>query len=94
MEQPLTPARITIDFRDSIDPHRGWIVGVGDGRARVELITVESPARATAGTARDGGAATDGGRLVAGNGADPAVPVLAVLDCTCPEFCERDHANE
>jgi hypothetical protein len=23
-----------------------------------------------------------------------AVPTAAVAECTCPEFCERDHDNE
>jgi hypothetical protein len=24
----------------------------------------------------------------------PAVPTAALAECTCPEFCERDHDNE
>jgi hypothetical protein len=23
-----------------------------------------------------------------------ALPAAAVAECTCPEFCERDHENE
>jgi hypothetical protein len=25
---------------------------------------------------------------------DQATPTCTVAECTCPEFCERDHANE
>ncbi len=76
MEHPVTPARITIDFRDSVDPHRAWIVGVADGRSRVELLAFEP--RPDDGTAER-----------------PFAPIAALQgDCTCPEFCERDHANE
>jgi len=24
----------------------------------------------------------------------PAVPTAALAECTCPEYCERDHDNE
>jgi hypothetical protein len=77
MEHPVVPTRITIDFRDSIDPHRAWIVGVGDARARVELVAFERSADDTAAASLR----SIGHPLVLG-------------DCTCPEFCERDHANE
>jgi hypothetical protein len=39
----------------------------------------------------------DGGRadLVAFDGPRPSLPQPAILTaCTCPDFCERDHANE
>ena len=26
--------------------------------------------------------------------AQPVVPTAAVAECTCPDFCERDHDNE
>jgi hypothetical protein len=75
MEHPIGPSRITIDFRDAINPSRGWIVGVADGRSRVELLAFEGAPE----------------RLAPA----PSLPVLALqADCTCPEFCERDHANE
>jgi hypothetical protein len=35
------PTRITIDFRESLDPGRGWILGVGDSPTRVELLGFE-----------------------------------------------------
>lgn len=25
---------------------------------------------------------------------DEALPTCALAECTCPDFCERDHANE
>ena len=25
---------------------------------------------------------------------DQALPTCALAECTCPDFCERDHANE
>ena len=27
-------------------------------------------------------------------GDESTLPTAAVAECTCPEFCERDHANE
>jgi hypothetical protein len=41
MSPTAIPARITIDFRDSLDPARGWILGVRESRARVELLAFE-----------------------------------------------------
>ncbi|MGD0716123.1 MAG: hypothetical protein ABSB24_18395 [Gaiellaceae bacterium] len=26
--------------------------------------------------------------------AEPAVSTAELAECTCPDFCERDHANE
>jgi hypothetical protein len=88
MTPTAVPSRITIDFRDAALPSRTWILGVDEaGTGRMELI------------AFDGGAPSE----------DPAVPHRAVspvevlasvvpaamtADCACPEFCERDHANE
>ena len=89
MSQPSVPTRITIDFRDAAMPSRTWILGVDDrARDRIELIALEG---------RDGVA-------------DPAVPVSertrgrtapgrravvrAHVECSCPDFCELDHANE
>jgi hypothetical protein len=86
------PARITIDFRDSIDPHRGWILGVSEKPARIELLAFDEPPTTTADVAVSAAAATDG---QIGQGSHPVQAVTALDgDCTCPEFCERDHANE
>ena len=69
MSPTAVPARITIDFRDSLDPARAWILGVGGASARVELLAFDVPAP------------------------DLLSPAAAGLeaDCTCPDFCERDH---
>jgi hypothetical protein len=45
MSPSTLPARITIDFRESIDPGRGWILGVGDSPSRVELLAFEASER-------------------------------------------------
>jgi len=90
MSPTAIPARITIDFRDAVLPSRSWILGVDEAiPARVELIAFEGhhptprepamPHRATSASAR------------------PAAllhPTAMVADCACPDFCERDHANE
>jgi hypothetical protein len=39
------------------------------------------------------------GRALGGRGRleepdDGAVPTCELAECTCPDFCERDHANE
>lgn len=62
------PTRITIDFRDALHPSRTWILGIGDGSDRAELIAFEAPAE------------------------DEITALRAA--CTCPDYCERDHANE
>jgi len=72
------PARITIDFRQAILPSRGWIVGELSGPIRHR---VELITLAEPQEARD---AVAGFLPSAG----------ASSDCRCPEFCERDHANE
>jgi hypothetical protein len=78
MTPTAVPTRITIDFRDAALPSRTWILGVDE-------------------------AATDRMELIAFDGApvaDPAPrplpvsPAAVVADCVCPDFCERDHANE
>jgi hypothetical protein len=71
MRPTAIPARITIDFRDTIHPSRTWILGLGEASvARVELLAFE----------RAG--ATDGSATA------------LTAECTCPDGCERDHANE
>ena len=83
---PTTDAsRITVDFRGTAMPSRTWILGVDDGAPdRLELIAFER--RAEAPTAQVGGS-----RIAS----RPAVSAGALLaECVCPDFCERDHANE
>ena len=85
MSPNAVPSRITIDFRDTAMPSRAWILGVDDrGSDRLELITFER---------RDGAAAAE----TAGPRTERRPTAWAgalVADCACPEFCERDHANE
>ena len=70
MSPTAVPTRITIDFRDAIDPSRTWILGLDTDGGRADLIV------------RDGAPA-------------PVMqPAILATSCTCPEFCERDHANE
>jgi hypothetical protein len=85
MSPTAVPARITIDFRDAALPSRTWILGVDEpATARMELIAFE----ATPGIDM---AASGGGRV--GTPASTA-PAAFLADCACPDFCERDHANE
>jgi hypothetical protein len=84
MSPTAVPARITIDFRDAALPSRTWILGVDEpATARMELIAFEAPPR-------DDMAARGGG---VGPVASTA-PAAILADCACPDFCERDHANE
>jgi hypothetical protein len=78
MSPTTVPSRITIDFRDAALPSRTWILGVDE-------------------------AATDRLELIAFEGGRPAnepaprprqLSYSAAAECACPEFCERDHANE
>jgi hypothetical protein len=71
MSPTAVPARITVDFRESLHPARGWILGVRGEASRVELLAFE-------------------GRPAAPESFAPPVAVT-MLDCTCPEFCDRDH---
>ena len=83
------PARITIDFRDAIHPSRTWILGVGDDTPqRVELIAFESPI--------EGSPLRPTTSYVTARGAARIAPGPTALhaECGCPDFCERDHANE
>ncbi len=78
--------RITIDFRHAAIPSRAWILGVDDDATdRLELIAFEGAAAARTAPGRDRPWMTV-----------PRRPVLAALfaECSCPDFCERDHANE
>ncbi|CAN5474661.1 hypothetical protein BH20CHL7_BH20CHL7_07370 [soil metagenome] len=81
MDATAIPTRITIDFRDSIHPSRTWILGLdGDAGERVELLARPETAPRTPGRALPA----------------PVRPRPTALsaDCACPDFCERDHANE
>ncbi len=78
MTPTAVPTRITIDFRDAALPSRTWILGVDE-------------------------AATDRMELIAFDGAPtsdaaprplPVALAAVVAECACPDFCERDHANE
>ena len=89
MTPTAVPSRITIDFRDAALPSRTWILGVDEAATgRMELIAFDGglPVADVAPLHRSVRRATD----------DPPAPVPAALlaDCLCPEFCERDHANE
>ena len=82
MSPTAIPSRITIDFRDAVHPSRTWILGVDErSPSRVELLAFEAPLAPSLGT-----------------GATAALPkprpTALTADCACPDFCERDHANE
>jgi hypothetical protein len=88
MSPTAVPARITIDFRDAVLPSRTWILGVDEAApARMELIAFEGVVRTEVPIPH----------LTASSAARPwptIQPTANVADCVCPEFCERDHANE
>jgi hypothetical protein len=82
MSPTAIPARITIDFRDAMHPSRTWILGFDDDAPRrVELLAFDAPIAPSL-----------------GSGPVPALPrtrpTALSATCSCPEFCERDHANE
>ncbi len=83
------PARITIDFRDAVHPSRSWILGVQDDTPqRVELIAFESPIEVSPLRPTTSYLASHAAARV-GSGA-----TALHAECGCPDFCERDHANE
>jgi hypothetical protein len=88
MSPTAVPARITIDFRDELLPSRTWILGVDEAApARVELIAF--PMRRPSDPAMPHRTASAPQRPT------PLIhPTAVIADCACPEFCERDHANE
>jgi hypothetical protein len=90
MSPTAIPARITIDFRDAVLPSRSWILGVDETiPARVELIAFAGHAPMPSEPAVP--------HLVSSATARRASlvhPTAIVADCACPDFCERDHANE
>jgi hypothetical protein len=82
MTPSAVPARITIDFRDAMHPSRTWILGVGEvAPSRVELLAFETPPAPASRSGQTGWMPR-------------ARPTALSADCLCPEFCERDHANE
>jgi hypothetical protein len=91
MSPTAVPSRITIDFRDAALPSRTWILGVDEAAtARMELIAFEEPPRVEVPPGRSTAA-----RVPASAGVPAGVtPSALTADCVCPEFCERDHANE
>jgi hypothetical protein len=86
MSPTAVPTRITIDFRDAVLPSRTWILGVDEAPSRVDLIAFDRPPAITRPTPRLG--------AMSPSRQGPARPTAAVAECACPEFCERDHANE
>ncbi len=78
MSPTPVPTRITIDFRDSAMPSRTWILGVDDG-AHDRLELIAIEGRDW---------------LVAGHAPGSRAIAPRHIECTCPDFCELDHANE
>lgn len=87
MSSSPIPERITVDFRRDVAPSHSWILGVDERRPqRVELLAFE---RSDAPTLRSTPIPASRPHTA------PSVrPTALVADCSCPEFCERDHANE
>jgi hypothetical protein len=54
------------------------------------MSVVVDPEQAHAGTTSDSQSRTE----PAYAGPAGSVPTAEVAECTCPDFCERDHANE
>ncbi len=82
MSPTAIPARITIDFRDAVHPSRTWILGFDDvAPNRVELLAFDAPRSPSLGS----------GTL---QPLPRTRPTALSADCACPDFCERDHANE
>jgi hypothetical protein len=88
MSPTAVPTRITIDFRDAVLPSRTWILGVDEAApARVDLIAFDVPAATDRSIPHLGSSPSSRPRHI-------ARPTASVAECACPEFCERDHANE
>jgi len=75
---PRRPAR---PMKLEVDPAHAWMVG---------LVVEARPAAVARAVAR--GRLTPGRRATSTRG--PGCAWAADAACTCPEFCERDHANE
>jgi hypothetical protein len=88
MSPTAVPARITIDFRDAVLPSRTWILGVDEAApARVELLTSPTSGRAEPAIPHRATSSPNRPTFL-------VRPTAILADCACPEFCERDHANE
>jgi hypothetical protein len=96
MHAPIpVPTRITIDFREAIQPGHGWIVGATPGTSRrIELLAVTTTGEMlTTGELRARPAWTPK-PAVEPFAATTGLATTAPAECCCPEFCELDHANE
>ena len=81
MSPTAIPTRITIDFRDALHPSRSWILGLEtEPQGRVDLLAFEP--------------ATDEPARATFRPLPRRRPTALSADCACPDFCERDHANE
>jgi len=88
MSPTAVPTRITIDFRDALLPSRTWILGLDEAApARVELLAFDAPAPTGSRIPHLAALSLPRPGTLVG-------PTASVADCACPEFCERDHANE
>jgi len=88
MTPTAVPSRITIDFRDTAMPSRTWILGVDEATTgRMELIAFDGQ--------RPGLDITPPYRASYAGPAQVDMALAAIMaDCVCPDYCERDHANE
>lgn len=85
MRPTAAPTRMTVDFRDVAIPSRTWILGVDHGAAdRLELIAFDGRDAAPTQRAPGRSRTAPGSRWV----------TALLAECACPDFCERDHANE
>jgi hypothetical protein len=88
MSPTAVPTRITIDFRDAVLPSRTWILGVDEAApSRVELVAFDGPEAGEPSLPHRRGWAV-------GRPGPHLRPTALIADCACPDFCERDHANE
>jgi hypothetical protein len=95
MSPTAVPTRITIDFRDAMHPSRTWILGLDEGGGRVDLLAQDPPIARSPEPALPAPATPS--RVWVQPVAQVGVfahPTALSSDCACPEFCERDHANE
>ena len=97
MSPTAVPSRITIDFRDAALPSRTWILGVDeDASERIELIAFDGGSAVSEGVSTPRTFRPMPVVMAAMPGHFPAgiAPAAVLADCACPDFCERDHANE
>jgi hypothetical protein len=95
MSPTAVPTRITIDFRDAIHPSRTWILGLDEDGGRVDLLALDPPLAPTPERALPSHATPIRGWVQPDvQMRELAHPAALSSACACPEFCERDHANE